>query len=138
MKEYINVKSHTTGPMIPLALSLLSAGAGYEVSEDFDLLDVNNFITRGRDGFIAFILDGTSMVPTIRPGDMVFVDTWAEPKNGDKIVSSINGLLTVKIFENSGRGLFLVPKNGDFAEREVRPNDNFRIIGVVRAHLAIY
>ena len=129
------MKSHSDYP-IPLALSLLSAGVGYEVSEDWEPLDINALITGNREGFIAFIVDGTSMVPSIRAGDLVFVDTWAIPKNGDTIVSNVNGQNNVKVFEDGNRGLFLVPKNGDFPERKITERDAFRIVGVVRAHLA--
>lgn len=129
------MKTHSTQTM-PLAHSLLSAGVGFEVSEDFEPLDINFLLTQGRDGFIAFILDGTSMLPHIRHGDLVFVDTWAVPKNGDTIVSNVNGQNSVKIFENSGRGLFLVPKNREYPEREVTQKDSFHVVGVVRAHLA--
>lgn len=135
MKEFLKVKTHSSST-IPLALSLLSAGRGFEVSEDFEPLDVNNLITKGREGFIAFILDGTSMLPHIRHGDLVFVDTWAIPQNGDTIVSNVNGQNNVKTFENSGRGLFLVPKNTEFKERQITQQDAFHVVGVVRAHLA--
>lgn len=128
------MKTHSS-TTIPLALSLLSAGAGFEVSEDFEPLDINFLITSGRDGFVAFILDGTSMLPQIQTGDLVFVDTWAVPKNGDTIVSNVNGCNSVKILE-TGRGLYLVPQNGEFPTREIVPTDNFHIVGVVRAHLA--
>lgn len=129
------MNTHSTQP-IPLAHSLLSAGVGFEVSEDSEPLDINFLLTQGREGFIAFILDGTSMLPHIRSGDLIFVDTWAVPKNGDTIVSNVNGLNTVKKFENSGRGLFLVPQNGEFDEVEVTARDSFTVVGVVRAHLA--
>ena len=135
MKEIRKVKPSST-TTIPLAHSLLSAGAGFEVSEDFEPLDVNQLITGNREGFIAFILDGTSMLPHIRSGDLVFVDTWAVPRNGDTVVCNVNGQNNVKVFENSNRGLFLVPKNGAFAARKIKPTDSFTVVGVVRAHLS--
>lgn len=135
MKELRKLMPHSTHA-IPLALSLLPAGNAFEVSEDFELLDVNKLITGDREGFVCFIVDGTSMVPFIQQGNLVFVDTWATPKNGDVIVSNVNGCNSVKVFEQSNRGLFLVPKNGEFPEREITPKDSFHVVGVVRAHLA--
>lgn len=123
---------------LPVALSLLSAGDHLEVSEDYDLLDINEMITKGREGFIAYVVTGDSMVDDIRPGYIVFVDSWAEPRNGDIIVSCVNDRNNVKVFERNHRGLFLVPKNGDHPVRQVRPTDNFHVLGVVKGHLALY
>lgn len=121
---------------IPLALSLLSAGEAFEVSDDVEPIDLNVLVTGGRDGFLACVIDGLSMVPHIRHGDMVFVDTWAAPKNGDTVVCSVNGQINVKTFSFNNGGLRLVPKNGEFPEREITPKDVFHVIGVVRSHLA--
>lgn len=123
---------------IPLALSLLSAGETAEITDDHELLDINELITGGRDGFVAFVVTGESMVDAIRPGYIVFVDTYAEPRNGDIVVSNVNGLNNVKTFENGRRGLFLVPKNNQFPVRQITHQDQFCILGVVKAHLGMH
>lgn len=132
LRKLMPRSSHT----IPLATSLLSAGEAFEVSEDLEPIDLNFMVTGGRDGFLACIVDGPSMLPHIRQGDVVFVDTYAVPNNGDTIVSYVNGRINVKTFECGPRGLFLVPKNGAFQEQQVKPTDSFYVIGVVRSHLA--
>jgi SOS-response transcriptional repressor LexA len=123
---------------IPLAMSLLSAGFAVEVSDDFELLDVNDLICRGRDGFVAFIVTGDSMVDFIHPGWVVFVDTYAEPKNGDIVVASLGDKNCVKYFQNKSNGLHLVSKNPNYKPVRVRESDGFRIVGVVRGHVAVY
>lgn len=123
---------------IPLALSLLSAGSAIEIAEDFDLLDINEMITKGRDGFIAFVVTGDSMVPDIRPGYIVFVDSWSEPQNGDIVVSCVNDRINVKKFLRRPGELFLVPSNGRHHAHRIRAEDDFKIVGVVRGHLAVY
>ncbi len=131
--------SYSTSVAIPLAHSLLSAGPAIEICDDgYALLDVNFLITGGREGYIAFIVTGDSMRDDILPGYIVFVDTLAEPKNGDTIAVNINGQNCIKIFERTDYKLRLVPKNCDYPVREVKASDLLHILGVVRRHLAIY
>ena len=123
---------------LPLAYSLLPAGDAVEISEDSAQLDLNALVTGGREGFVAYAITGDSMLESIRPGDIVVVDTWREPKNGDIIVASVNGQNSIKVLEHNPHGLFLVPKNGEYKRREITYKDNFQVIGVVKWHLAPY
>ncbi len=123
---------------IPLAYSLISAGAAVEIQDDgYGLLDINALVTKNRD-CIAFIVTGDSMMDTIQPGNLVFVDPHREPRNGDIVVVSINGANCIKIFERTERNLYLVPNNDDHPVREVHASDSFHVLGVVKAHLAVY
>lgn len=123
---------------LPLGYSMLSAGPRAEMSEDFELLDVNEMITGGHEGFIAYIVTGTSMVNEIQPGSVVFVNPYAEPRNGQTVVCCVNGVINVKIFEARGRSLYLVPKNPEFDPVRVRSSDDFHILGVVTASLNLH
>jgi SOS-response transcriptional repressor LexA len=123
---------------IPLAHSLLSAGEAAEISDDYQLLDVCELITNGREGFIAYEVTGDSMVSDILPGYIVFVDPFCEPRNGDIVASSVNGRNCIKIFNRKPNGLFLVSANTKYKPHEIRPSDNFFILGVVKAHLALH
>lgn len=130
---------HSSSAPIPLAHSLLSAGPAVEICEDgYALLDVNQLITGGREGWMSFIVTGDSMRDDILPGYIVFIDSFAEPKNGDTVAVNINGQNCIKIFERTEHRLTLVPKNGDFQPREVTPDDSLHVLGVVRRHLAMY
>ena len=130
--------SQTSTRHIPLAYSLLSAGSAIEVCDDYKLLDLNFLLTGGRDSFVAFIVTGDSMRPDIFPGNIVFVDTAAEPRTGDTVVVNVNGENCVKVLEHTARQLYLVPKNGEYPTLEVKPTDSFHILGVVKGHFAIY
>lgn len=123
---------------MPFALSLISAGPMAEIVDDYKFLDVNELITRGREGFVAFEVTGDSMVDHIHPGNLVFIDTWAQPKNGDIVASSVNGLTCVKRFQHSHKGLYLISANTEYQPREITANDNFHVLGVVKAHLALH
>lgn len=127
--------SHRT---LPLAQSLLSAGPASEILENFALLDLNALVTKNREGFVAFTITGDSMVPTVQTGNIVFVDTWAEPRNGDIVAAECNGLTCIKIFQNGNKGLYLVSANPEYKPRKITPTDNFRVLGVVKGHLAVY
>lgn len=122
---------------IPLALSMIAAGPAIEVTEDFNLLDVNELITGGREGYLAFEVTGNSM-PPIEPGYIVFVDSWRQPKNGDVIATEVNGLICIKQFKQERRGLFLVSANREYEPRQITERDRFRILGVVRGHLGLH
>ncbi|MGH9818519.1 MAG: LexA family protein [Pyrinomonadaceae bacterium] len=123
---------------MPLALSMISAGPAAEAVEDYSLLDINELITNGREGFVAFEVTGNSMVENILPGYMIFVDAWAEPRNGDIIAAAVDDAICVKIFSNRANGLYLVSANRDYPPQEITAKDNFRIVGVVKGHLAVY
>jgi len=124
--------------LMPLANSLLSAGAAAEVSDDYDLLDVNEMITKGREGFVAFVITGDSMVDAIRPGYIVFVDSFSEPRNGDTVAACVNGKNCIKIFDRKPNGLYLVSANANYSPKEIQATDSFFILGVVKGHLAVY
>lgn len=129
------MKSHSDHK-IPLSLSLLSAGDGFEISDDYEFIDIGEMITGGRPGTTrAYLVTGDSMLEHIRPGDIVFVDTMAEPRNGDTVVSCVNGQNNVKIFWRDGPDLYLVPRNGKHRPRQITAADSFHILGVVTYHL---
>lgn len=128
----------TSHQKIPLALNKIAAGPAAEIGEDFTLLDLNLLITKGREGFVAFEVTGDSNHPDIQSGYIVFVDTWAEPRNGDYVASTVNGLTCIKKFSIAGRSLRLVSTNQKYPPREVTAADTFSVLGVVRGHLAVY
>lgn len=123
---------------MPFPLSPLAAGVEAEICEDYELLDINELITGGREGYIAYRITGDSMSEDIKPGFIVFADPYCEPNQGDVIVSRLNGKNCVKIFEKNTKGLYLISANKDYEPRRITKKDDFQILGVVRGHLAVY
>lgn len=123
---------------IPLSFSLLSAGDPAEATDDYELLDVNELITGGKEGFVAYRVTGESMCDEIKPNYIVFVEPYQEPKKGDIVVARVNGRNNIKIYEPKPSGLYLVPKNKKFPVQKISVKDDFMILGVVRGHLAVY
>lgn len=122
----------------PLALSSLSAGEPSEICEDYELLDINELITGGKEGIVSYHVTGDSMREDIKPGDVVFADPYRQPENGDVIVSRINGKNNIKIYKSNSNKLFLVSKNKAYPAREVTAIDDFHILGVVLAHIGFH
>lgn len=130
---------YTHSPLIPMTPTLLSAGRAVEFTEnDYSLLDLNQLVTGGHDGWIAYKITGDSMCPAIQPGSIVFVNTMAAPKNGDYVVALIDGEVCIKEFHQTQKRLFLVPKNGSYSAREVTVNNSVHILGVARAGLNFF
>ena len=123
---------------LPICISSLAAGDPAEIYDDYELFDVNELITGGREGFVAYKVTGDSMLEYIKPGYIVFADPYCQPEQGDVIVSRINGKNCVKIFKKSGNGLYLVSANKLYKPRRVTNVDEFQILGVVKGHLAVY
>jgi phage repressor protein C with HTH and peptisase S24 domain len=123
---------------MPISRSFISAGPAAEICDDYSMLDINYLITNGREGFLAFEVTGDSMVDHIHPGNLVFVDTHAQPLNGSVVAASVNGLTCVKIFQRQPGGLYLISANKTYKPREVTSSDSFHVLGVVRGHLAVY
>ena len=123
---------------IPHALSSLSAGEPSEICDDYELLDINELITGGKEGIVSYPVTGDSMREDIKPGDIVFADPYRQPENGDIIVSRINGKNNIKIYKANNNKLFLIAKNKAYPPREVSRFDDFHILGVVVAHLGVH
>ena len=108
----------------------VSAGEPVEIPNEFEQVDLNELITGGDDCFITRA-SGDSMEADIYHGDFLIVNRNLQARNGDKVIASVNGLCTVKIFSDSPQGLRLVASNGKYAPRRVSAKDEFEIYGVV-------
>lgn len=96
------------------------------------MLDLNDLVTRGNEGYAAYRVTGDSMVEQILPGYLVFVDTFAVPQPGDTIAAHLNGKTTIKIVQQKTHKLFLIAANKKYPPREIEEKDNFQILGVVK------
>jgi DNA polymerase V len=135
-EKYRTVTPQSNSQPIPLAHSLLSAGSAFALEDGYEQLDINNLITRGREGFLAFIVTGDSMVDTIQPGSIVVVDPMAEARNGSIVVAMVDDRVNVKIFEQRSTGLYLVPLNPKYKPQRI--DRDFTVIGVVRGCISLF
>ena len=94
-------------------------------------ISLGEFGTGGSDEVYMIRADGDSMEAEIRSGDWLIVNRHLQARNGDRIVASVGGSLTVKVFSSCVSGLHLVASNGKYAPRKMSAKDDFEIFGVV-------
>lgn len=69
----------------------------------------------------------------LKEGDRLMVRMQATAECGDIVIASINGASTVKTyFEDEDGGKWLIPGNEAFDPIELKPEDDNRIVGVVK------
>lgn len=85
------------------------------------------------EGTFALTVVGESMKDTgIHAGDIVLVNRNARIKNGDIIVSMLNGEANIKTFFKRNKRVVLQAENPDFADILIGPDDgDFQILGRV-------
>lgn len=76
-------------------------------------------------------VQGDSMVDAgIIDGDLIAVRHTPEARNGQIVVARVDGAVTVKVFKRDRRGVYLLPRNPDYAPIEVDPTRDFAIEGL--------
>lgn len=135
MKYVLKATAQTT---MAVSHAPLPAGTAYELDGTFELIDLNAMITRGRRDITAYEVDGDSMLPSIVPGSLVFVDPERVPKSGDVVCLCHNGKNSVKRIEIKTNGLYLVSSNANYPKTKVTAEDTVFILGVVLGSLQMF
>ena len=75
---------------------------------------------------------GESMIDMgINSGDILVVRYQRFANDGDVVIASVNGEMTVKTLDFKKGKVALVPANKDFHPIEIGPEDDFRVMGLV-------
>ncbi len=83
-------------------------------------------------GTIALIVQGDSMAPTLKNGEIVLVEPVSSPpKDGTIVVASWNGEYTIKEIRRTNDKILLIPHNPRFRTIEVSLDSGLRIVGRV-------
>ncbi|MFZ9470047.1 MAG: LexA family protein [Rickettsiales bacterium] len=127
--DYIENK----GFALPLYNCAVRAGfpspADDYVVEDIDL---NKYLIKHPTATFLVRVAGDSMIDVgINPDDILVVDRSLEVKNGDIIIASINGELTVKKLSKTKQGIFLMPANKKYQPIPIYDFNENVIWGVV-------
>lgn len=107
-------KPEQSNHLIPL-LGAVPAGTPIEAIEDIEeYIDIYpKFVKHGE--LFALRVQGDSMEPDIRPGDIVIVEKQEYIDNGDVAVVRVNGEdVTVKKVKQVADGLLLMPNNPEY------------------------
>jgi len=95
-------------------------------------LDLNQYLVKHPAATFFVRVTGDSMTGAgIHSGDLLIVDRSLEPKDGNVVIASVDGELTVKrLFLRHGK-LVLLPDNDQYQPIEVSGETAFEVWGVV-------
>jgi len=108
----------------------VAAGVPEEVETLFERIDLNEFVTNGNEGVFMIRANGDSMETEIQSGDWLIVNRNLQARNGDKIIASVKGEFTAKIFRERPI-LQLIASNGNYKPRNITRKDDFEVFGVI-------
>lgn len=110
--------------------SKLSAGTGIIDLDPNDIREIeyNGYIPKHD---LAFIVDGFSMLPLFKDGEIVFVEKTPDVYNGQVIAVQINESAFLKKVYIEDDCLRLVSLNKDYEDIIANDEDNIRVIGRV-------
>lgn len=104
----------TGGVWIPV-LGRVAAGIPIEAIEDVEDYEEISLDMAKTGEFFALKIQGDSMEPRIKTGDVVIVKQQPDCDNGDVAVVLVNGLdATVKRIKKSPEGIMLIPTNSAY------------------------
>ena len=141
------VEDDTETVSIPLYDAAASAGTGASpfdgdqvvklvvVDRQWVRMNINCSSTKNLN---LICVSGDSMDPTLRDGDLLFVDTGVTTFRSDSIyVARVNGELFVKRFQKLPNGcLMMISDNERYKSFELSPDDEVDLIGRVCFHWA--
>jgi len=112
-------------------LGIVAAGKPIEPVPQMELVDVPPSMLRGGETF-ALRVKGQSMLDAgILPGDLVLVKKQTTAHNNQTVVALLNGEATIKKYRQKTNHIELHPANEAMDPIIVRPEDEFRIEGIV-------
>jgi DNA polymerase V len=118
---------------IPLYLSPVPAGSPNWLDDDIDeFIDLNTYLVRDQDQTFMVIAKGDSMIgANIMEGSALIVDRSIKPQDGDIVIASLDGEITVKRFSKSNKSISLKPENKKYKTILIDRSSLFSILGVV-------
>ena len=95
-------------------------------------LDLNQYLIKHPAATFPVRVTGDSMEGAgIRSGDLLIVDRSLEPKDGNVVIASVDGELTVKRLSLRQGKPVLMPDNDKYPPLEVNGDTSFEVWGVV-------
>ncbi len=121
------------GHKLPLFTMSVSAGKPIPVDDDIETdIDLNEFLVDHPAATFFARVNGARMKGAdIDDGDILIVDTSLPPKDGNVVVISMDGSLTVKVYREIDGDKFLESQNGQFLPLKIDPYMDLKPVGVV-------
>lgn len=120
--------------VFPFFSSKVQAGFPSPASDYEDRkLDLHEYLIQNPAATFFLQVTGDSMVDGgLCDGDMVIVDRSLTPVNGKRVIATIDGDFTVKIFwKNKSGGITLKAENPEYPDLVISPHQELEIWGVV-------
>ena len=118
---------------LPKLSARVSAGTPVSVDDTFEHIDLMNTLVDRRDTMCIVNVVGDSMLDAgISDGDMLLVDTGAEPRNGQIVIAQVFGELTVKRYVSEGKKVVLKAENPLFSDINITQDTDIKFIAVVK------
>lgn len=118
---------------VPLFSSMVQAGSATWADEHIDTyfaLDAS--LVKRSHGVFCVKVSGDSMINAgISPGDVLIVDSLERNVENKIVIASIDDGTTVKRLVKHDGKIYLVPANPNYQSIEIKPEMNFRVLGVV-------
>jgi DNA polymerase V len=134
----------STSAALPYFEAKVSAGFPSPAGDyEENRLDLNRHLIKNPAATFFVRVTGDSMVGAgIHHDDILVVDRSLDPRDGNVIIAALDGELTVKRIRLDGeltvkririkrKKITLVPENDNFASKEVTPESEFEVWGVV-------
>jgi DNA polymerase V len=118
---------------LPVFLGRLPAGFPSPADDYIEKkLDLNQKLIMHPAATFFTTVTGDSMVEAgIHNGDLLIVDRSLEPIDGNVVIASLDGEMTVKRLYKRNNVLRLLPANKDYQPIEIQAHQSFEIWGVV-------
>ncbi len=118
---------------VPLFSSMVQAGTATWADEHIDTyfaLDAS--LVKRANGVFCVKVSGDSMINAgISPGDILIVDSLERNVENRIVIAAIDDGTTVKRLVKHDGKIYLVPANPNYQSVEIKPDMNFRVLGVV-------
>jgi len=118
---------------VPLFSSMVQAGTATWADEHIDTyfaLDAS--LVKRANGVFCVKVSGDSMINAgISPGDILIVDSLERNVENRIVIAAIDDGTTVKRLVKHDGKIYLVPANPNYQSIEIKPEMNFRVLGVV-------
>ena len=117
----------------PIYSALVAAGFPSPADDHLEgKLDLHELMVKRPAATFFCKADGDSMTGAgIHSGDLLVVDRSIQPHDGDIVVATLDGGLTVKTLRKTQDGWALAPANPGFPSFPVDPEEGVQIWGVV-------
>lgn len=127
LQEIIYELENVTPILVPITAQPAAAGYGLEAAPEY--LPFMPEPSDRRHKFIGVEIRGDCLVPRIRPGEYVIVDTDASPREGDVVLAVHDGEIIVKLLERRNDDTYLIALR---KRPPLKVNEDTRILGIVR------